>query len=110
MSTDIHKLKETMKNYLQKFKKMQPTIHQLGDGLQIRTQAANQTSAEGQAKFKFGFETVWLSIKHPNRNPINLAKMSEETNNTLSFEILLLGEHDDLVVKHFDKLVEIATP
>jgi hypothetical protein len=110
MPLNLENLRTTMFNYLHKFKRMQAIVHQLGDGLQIRTQPANQTSKEGKAKFTFGLETVWLSIKHPNKPPINLVRLSEQPYNKTEFEVLLLGEYEDLVLKHLDKLVEIATP
>ena len=108
MPLKLDDLRAAMLNYLHKFKKMQATVHQLGDSLQIRTQPANQTTKEGKAKFTTGLETVWLSIKHPNKMPINLARLSEQPNKEFDFEVLLLGEYEDLVVKHFDKLVDIA--
>lgn len=98
-----------MVQYLKKFKRVQPIIHNVGEGLQIRTQAANQTTPEGRAKF-LGKETVWLSIKYPQQAPINLARLSELKSKKLDFEVLMLDQYEALVSKYLAELIKIAAP
>jgi hypothetical protein len=97
-----------LQTFMLNHKRMQVTIYKAEDGLQLSTQAVNQTTVEGRNKFQFGHETVWLTIRKPRQFPIQLACLSE-TSTGVEFKVLALDAHKALVVKHLAKLQSLAT-
>jgi hypothetical protein len=102
-------IQNLMQKYLHKYSRTQPTIHHLTSGLQIRTQAANQTTKFGKLKFN-GLETVWLQIKLPYKPPIVLARLTEtQEKQKYEFETPYLEQYKDVILKHLSSIEKIAT-
>ena len=102
-------LQTIMSCYMTKYRRTQATIHNLGDGLQIRTTTPIQSTIWGRNKFKFGYETVWLQIKQPNKEPVVIARLSETKHLPHAFSDLAIKEYQELINKHLDTLSELAT-
>lgn len=104
-----NEVQELMRKYLNKFSRIQPTIHQLSGVLQIRTQTANQTTEFGKLKF-LGQETVWLQLKYPNKRPIVLARLTElREKDQYEYETPYLEQYEEVVQKHLSAIQKIVT-
>ena len=102
-------LRRIMEAYLKKNSRLQANIHNLGDSLQIRTTTPVLSNPYGRRKFHEGLDTVWLQIKKPNYRPVIIARLSEEYDKSLDFQVFKLEQYEPLIKTHLQELKNIIS-
>lgn len=84
-----------LKGYMKKYGGISPNIHNLPNSLQIRTITAVQSTPRGKKKLYYNLETVLLQVRSRGQKPMLIARLSEELNNKLDWEL-----NEENFIKH----------